>query len=176
MRHLTGLALSLALIAAGCGGERAVDSVPAAKDANDASADPGVASVGASPSSLGDVTTEVRVAPEIAEAWSAVRIEVLDRDTGDEKVFEVPLGGADLLGDSGLVLSAETFVPDFIMDENGIRSRTAEPHNPAVRVVISGDGMEDYRGWLFAAMPEIQAFPHPRYRVLLVEGIPAQSR
>ena len=176
MRHLSGLAFLLALIAAGCGGDAAVDSVPAAKDANDAGADQGVASVGATPGSLGDVTTEVRVEPEISDAWSAVRVEVLDRDTGDEQVFEVPLGGADLLGDSGLVLSAETFVPDFIMDENGIRSRTAEPHNPAVRVVISEDGMEDYRGWLFAAMPEIQSYPHPRYRVLLIEGVPAEGR
>ena len=178
MRHLTGFALSLALIAVGCGSDRAVDTVPDARqDASEAVADPATDSIGTSGGgSLGDATTEVRVAPEIADAWSAVRIEVLDRDTGDERVFEVPLGGADLLGDSGLVLSAETFVPDFIMDENGIRSRTPEPHNPAVQVVISEDGMEDYRGWLFAAMPEIQSFPHPRFRVLLLEGVAAESR
>jgi hypothetical protein len=174
MRHLTGLALSLALIAAGCGGDAAVDRAPAKQDATDTGAAAGAISAPAA--SLADMGAEVRVAPEIADAWSAVRIEIVDRDTDDAQVFEVPLGGADPLGDSGLVLAAETFVPDFLMDENGIRSRTAEPHNPAVRVVISEDGMDDYRGWLFAAMPEIQAFPHPRYRVLLVEGVAAESR
>jgi hypothetical protein len=176
MRHLTGLVLSLALIAAGCGDDAAVDSVPAAQDATDTAPAANVASVGAPAASLADMGAEVRLDPEIAAGWRAVRIEIVDRDTGDKQVVEVPLGGADLLGDSGLVLSAETFVPDFIMDENGIRSRTPEPHNPAVRVVISEDGMEDYRGWLFAAMPEIQAFPHPRYRVLLLEGVAAESR
>lgn len=176
MRHLTGLALSLALIAAGCGGGAAVDSVPAEQDATDTGAPVGAVPVGAPAANVSDMGAEVELDPEIAAGWRAVRIEIVDRDTGGEQVFEVPLGGADLLGDSGLVLAAETFVPDFIMDENGIRSRTHEPHNPAVRVVISEEGMEDYRGWLFAAMPEIQAFPHPRYRVLLVEGVPAESR
>ena len=60
------------------------------------------------------------------------------------------------------------------MDESGITSRSTETHNPAARVVISEEGMADYEGWLFAAMPEIHPFPHDRYQVLLVEGIPAE--
>lgn len=176
MRHLPVFVSSLALIAAGCGGDAAVDSGPAARDATDTGSAAGAVSASAPAASLADMGAELRLEPEIAAGWRAVRIEIVDRDTGDEQVVEVPLGGADLLGDTGLVLSAETFVPDFIMDENGIRSRTHEPHNPAVRVVISEDGMEDYRGWLFAAMPETLAYPHPRYRVLLVEGVAAQRR
>jgi len=49
-----------------------------------------------------------------------------------------------------------------------------ETLNRAPRIVISEDGMANYQGWLFAAMPEIHPFPHDRYQVLLVEGIPAQ--
>jgi len=121
-----------------------------------------------------DFTTPATVDPEIAAAWSGVRIRVVDRESGDEETFDIPLGGADLLGDSGLVLSAGVFLPDFILDEDGITSRSAEPLNPAVRVVISEDGMEDFEGWLFAAMPEIHPYSNPRYEVLLVEGIPAR--
>ena len=89
-------------------------------------------------------------------------------------MIEVPLGEKVALGESGLTLSADTFVPDFVMDEGGITSRSAETHNPAVRVVISEAGVADYEGWLFAAMPEIHPFPHDRFQVLLVEGIPAE--
>ena len=121
----------------------------------------------------GGFSTEITVSPEIAAAWTGVRVRLIDRETGTEETFEIPLGGADMLGDSGLVLSAGAFLPDFIMDERGISSRSPEPINPAVRVVISGDGIGDFEGWLFAAMPEIHPFPHDRYQVLLVEGIPA---
>ena len=60
------------------------------------------------------------------------------------------------------------------MDDSGITSRGAEPTNPAVRVVITEAGQESYEGWLFATMPEIHPFPHDRYGVFLVEGIPTK--
>ncbi len=121
-----------------------------------------------------DFNTSANVDPDIASAWSGVRIRVIDRDGGTEEMFDIPINGAELLGESGLVLSAGVFLPDFILDENGISSRSAEPINPAVRVVISEDGMEDFEGWLFASMPEIRPYPHQRWEVLLVEGIPAE--
>jgi hypothetical protein len=58
------------------------------------------------------------------------------------------------------------------MDDDGITSRSADANNPAAHVVITEEGVDDYEGWLFAAMPEIHPFPHARYQVLLVEGIP----
>jgi hypothetical protein len=119
-----------------------------------------------------DFNTPATIEPDIAAAWSGVRIRVIDRDGGAEEIFDIPINGAELLGESGLVLSAGVFLPDFILDESGISSRSAEPINPAVRVIISEDGMEDFEGWLFASMPEIRSYPHERYEVLLVEGIP----
>jgi hypothetical protein len=122
-----------------------------------------------------DYDAQPVVDPDIAAAWSGVRILLIDREDGTEQVFDIPINGADLLGDSGLVVSAGVFLPDFIMDENGITSRSPEPVNPAVRVIISEDGMEDFEGWLFASMPEIRPYPHDRFQVLLVEGIPADD-
>jgi hypothetical protein len=173
MRHSIGLGLVLALplMLSGCGGE--ADDTPEA--APPEAAGPISTVVETTSGGLGDMNTAVHVAPEIAEAWRGVRVRVVDIDTGEGRTFEIPLGGADILGDTGLTLSAGIFIPDFVMDERGITSRSSEPQNPAVRVIISEDGMEDYEGWLFADMPEIESYPNPFYRVLLVEGIPAES-
>jgi hypothetical protein len=108
------------------------------------------------------------------DEWAGIRLHVVDSETGDGQIIDVTLGETVALGDSGLTLSADTFVPDFVMDERGITSRSAETHNPAARVVITEEGKADYEGWLFAAMPEIHPFPHERCQVLLVEGIPAE--
>lgn len=163
------VAPALLLIAWACGGQPADE--PDSTAAENPAAEATSATVFAAGAS--DFDAEPSVAPEIAAAWSGVRILVIDRDDGTDATFDIPLGGADLLGDSGLVLSAGMFLPDFIMDENGITSRSPEPLNPAVRVVISEDGMEDFEGWLFAAMPDFKPYPNARYQVLLVEGIPA---
>jgi hypothetical protein len=123
---------------------------------------------------FGDLNTEIALTPEIAEAWTGVRLLLIDNDSSDEQTFDVMLGGTELLGDSGLTIGIDTFVPDFAMDENGIRSRSAHTDNPAVRVLITEEGGSGFQGWLFAAMPEIHPFEHERYQVLLVEGIPAE--
>jgi hypothetical protein len=169
MRFRSALAPVLLVIVSACGGQPAVEPDQTADGASAAeSVTERVFAAGVT-----DFDVPATVAPEIAAAWAAVRIRVIDRESGAAENFEIPLGGADLLGESGLVLSAGVFLPDFIMDEHGITSRSAMPVNPAVRVLISEDGMEDFDGWLFAAMPEIHPYPHARYQVLLVEGIPA---
>lgn len=125
------------------------------------------------PTHEGQLETGVTLADDVRAAWSAIRVRVTDRSSGDVEVFDVALGDRATLGDSGLALTAVAFVPDFVMDERGITSRSAEPANPAAQVVIvEGDG-EPFAGWLFAAMPEIHPFPHDRYEVVLQEGVPA---
>lgn len=170
MRNRSALAPALLLMVWACGGQPAVEPDPAAAE------DTAVESVAEPTPDAGvtDFDVPATVPPEIAAAWVGVRIRVIERESGAEETFDIPLGGADLLGESGLVLSAGIFLPDFILDEHGITSRSAEPVNPAVRVVISEDGMDDFEGWLFAAMPEIHPYPNDRYQVLLVEGLPAK--
>jgi hypothetical protein len=122
----------------------------------------------------GGINAEVSLDPEIADDWRAIRVRLVDLETMESSEHVVAIGEAAALGDSGLTLRAGTFVPDFVMGGGGITSRSAEPQNPAVQIVIVEEGKDDYEGWLFGAMPEIHAFPHDQYQVLLVEGVPAE--
>ncbi|MEE4271074.1 MAG: hypothetical protein V2I67_05350 [Thermoanaerobaculales bacterium] len=191
MRTLT-LALTISALAVlGCGGSPdEAPVVPETASAHDAMPNDAVHGMpaddvhakamgsmgGAMHGGGGGVNADIHLDPETAGDWSAVKIRLVELATMAESFHEVPVGGSAVLGDSGLTLLAEAFIPDFVMDENGITSRSAEPANPAARVVISEDGAADYTGWLFAAMPEIHPFPHETYGVVLVEGIPAESR
>ena len=129
--------------------------------------------MGGSDHSMG-INRQVNLPEEIRSAWRGVSIRVVDTTTGVAETFEVELGSTASLGNSGLSLLAETFIPAFVMDDGGITSSSAEPTNPAVHVVITEEAQEPYHGWLFATMPEIHPFPHDRYQVLLVEGIPSE--
>jgi len=171
MRYLFATVLTLALILTGCGaGTDTAETDVQAMPNDDVHATAMGESMGGM---MGGLNTDISLDPEIANAWSGIRVHVVDSEIGDGQLIDVALGETVALGESGLTLSATAFVPDFVMDERGITSRSAETHNPAARVVITEEGMADYEGWLFAAMPEIHPFPHERYRVLLVEGIPA---
>ena len=170
MRHPITLTLVLVVALAGCG---AKTYSAAESPANDQAIPNDIAHAPAMGGMMAGLNTNIAMDPSIEGAWSGVRIRVVEIETGEEQFFEIQVGGADVLGDTGLVLTAQTFIPDFIMDENGITSRSAETNNPAVRVLISGESTGDYEGWLFAKMPEIHPYPHAQYQVLLVEGIPS---
>ncbi len=183
MRHSIALTLVLFVALVGCGaktdstaevpaGEQAIPNDDVHKTAAQMPADDAQGS--GMGGMMAGLNTDIAMDPSIEGAWSGVLIRVVDSETGDEQTYEIQLGGADLLGETGLVLTVQTFVPDFVMDDSGITSRSAETNNPAVRVLISEEGMEDYEGWLFAKMPEIHPYPHTRYAVLLVEGIPSE--
>ncbi len=185
MRHSLLILTVISLVTAGCGDV----TRPTADDIDTASAHAGppAEAVAAMPDddvhakAMDDsmhaddgINAEVTLDPGIAADWRAIRVRLVNLETGDEAVHDVEVGGRTTLGDSGLTVQAETFIPDFMMNESGITSRSADPLNPAARVVISEDGKEDYTGWLFSAMPKIHAYPHPDYRVFLVEGIPSE--
>jgi hypothetical protein len=174
MRYLFAIVTVLPMIFAGCGAGSDTpepESVPAEPPMTEGETQ----TIGMG-GKIGGLETDINLDPEIAEAWSGVRVQVLDSETAESEVFDVALGETVTLGESGLTLTASTFIPDFVMDETGITSRSGDTHNPAALILISEEGVPDYEGWLFAAMPEIHPYPHDRYQVLLVEGIPAAGR
>lgn len=120
-----------------------------------------------------EINTDITVDPTVLEGFRAVRLTVIDSTSGESLELEAPIGEATVLGDTGLTVTPQVFIPDFVMDDTGISSRSAEPNNPAVRVRIEEAGAEPFEGWLFAELPEVHPFVHDRYRVLLAGGIPA---
>lgn len=122
----------------------------------------------------GNLNTQVHLSEAVRQAWRGIKVRIVDTTTGKADEVEVPIGGTTALADSGLSLTAQAFVPDFVMDPSGITSRSDRPDNPAAKVVITESGKEPYTGWLFAALPDIHPFPHDRYQLLLVGGVPAR--
>lgn len=133
---------------------------------------PGGAMTG-DPSHTMGINREVTLSDEVRDAWSGVRVRVVETETGESEVYTVPLAEPTALGTTGLVAEAHLFVPDFVMGEEGITSRSAAPDNPAARVTIAENDEAAFEGWLFADMPDVHPFVHDRYRVLLEEGVPA---
>lgn len=86
-------------------------------------------------------------------------------------VVEAKVGEETKLGDSGLSVFIEAFLPAFYMDSSRISSISTQPTNPAVRVSIKEKGQEVHKGWLFAKMPTVHPFEHATYTLTLVEGV-----
>ncbi len=168
MRPAFAVAVVLTVVLTACGGSSSDSGTDSSAGAVTGAQEPS----SESPRSAG-LDTQISLPPEIENAWSGIRIRVIRVEDQSSETFEVQLGGSTVLGESGLILSAESFVPDFVMDEDGITSRSEATDNPAARVQISDGGSFQYEGWLFAAMPGIDADPHPVYQIQLLEGIPA---
>ena len=119
------------------------------------------------------IKTDISMSDEIKNAWAGAIIQVAGPQ-GTPQRYELIIGEEVDLGDTGLTATALIFIPDFVMGEDGITSRSPEPTNPALRLRITENDRPDYEGWLFGAMPEIPPFPHETYSILLAEGIPAE--
>ena len=179
MKKILGFILFASLALYGCGQKATEKTTAEAPDAAPAGAEmPKDAVHGTMGEGMGaaheamKVNTEVILTPEIAAAWSGGIIEVQTRD-GKAQRYTLKLGENTALGETGLTATASAFVPDFVMDDSGITSRSAEPKNPALEVLITEEGKPDYKGWLFGAMPDVHPFPHDTYAVVLIEGVPS---
>lgn len=75
-----------------------------------------------------------------------------------------PLDVEFVVGDSEYSAEVVEFQPDFTMDlaTRRVSSRTQEPRNPAVRVIVSKNGAPDDTSWAFLKMP-----PHYGRRSML---------
>ena len=89
----------------------------------------------------------------LTASLAGTRYAVLD----DDKVEASGFLGKDV---SDYEITAERFVPDFMMDGNRqVVSRTQQMNNPALQVVWTGSGQPVTRQWLFLR-PELRAFSH----------------
>jgi len=118
-----------------------------------------------------DVPSRLEVPPEVAHAYTGIKIVWKDKADGKEGVIEVPLGGTAPLPDPSLVVRAEVFLPAFTMGGGAITSEGVEPQNPAARITVLNKGKEIFAGWIFTRFPDVHPFTHPRFQLLLEGGV-----
>jgi hypothetical protein len=126
---------------------------------------------------VGSTGRAVRVPDAVKGKWRAVKLRVEARGGGSPpQTLTVRLGEEAAVPGSKLRLHADEFLPALQVKDNEITSASNEPSNPAALVTIWDEGKQAFQGWLFGKFPDMQPFEHPRYRITLIEGVPAKEK
>jgi len=136
----------------------------------------GTASPGSAGSAGSTVPTRLEIPPEVAQAWSGIRLGWKDKVSGKEGTVDVPIGEGAPLPDPSLVVRADAFLPAFTMGGGAITSEGVEAQNPAARVTVFEKGKEIFAGWIFTRFPDVHPFTHPRFQLRLEGGVPRSPR
>ncbi len=83
----------------------------------------------------------------------------------------MPLNSRWAVPQTSLVVEVADFLPDFTIQDSVFTSVTPEPSNPAVKVTVLEGGNPVFDAWLFSLYPSVHPFTHPRYGLVLKEGI-----
>ncbi len=100
--------------------------------------------------------------------WKDVKVEVLDKQANKKTVVTIPVGGEAGIPGSNMKIKAEAFLPAFVMEGTNITSASNDPKNPAAQIVVTEEGKEIHKGWLFTLYPTTHPFEHPKYSLTLV--------
>jgi len=125
--------------------------------------------------------TKIVVPDSIKGKWSAVKLVVQDKVTKESKEYTVNLNSALKIPNSNLKIHVGEFFPDFKMSGINLTSASNEPKNPAVAVrILEGEkqifpAQGKKWGWLFSKMPSVHPLNHPKYVIILKEGIPKKA-
>ncbi len=125
--------------------------------------------------------TKLIVPDSVKGKWSAVKLVVQDKVTKESKEYTVNLNSDLKVPNSNLKIHVGEFLPDFKMSGTNLTSASNEPKNPAVAVrVLEGEkqifpAQGRKWGWLFSKMPAVHPLNHPKYVIILKEGIPKKA-
>ncbi|TAK09897.1 MAG: DUF2155 domain-containing protein [Candidatus Manganitrophaceae bacterium] len=126
------------------------------------------------PSDVPDLSNAQIVVPDMVKGkWKAVKLMVEDKQSHQISEHTVDIGTEYTLPGSEVKIKVGEFLPDLIIQGTVFTSVSNELKNPAVRVVISENGKELFRGWLFSLFPTMHPFQHPRFAVTLKDVVSA---
>jgi hypothetical protein len=131
------------------------------------------------PMTMGD--TKVVVPDSVKGKWTSVRLAVEDKVKKESKEYTMNLNSDFKIPDSNLKIHVGEFLPDFKMQGLTLTSASNEPNNPAVAIRVMEGNKQIFPaegkkwGWLFAKMPSIHPLNHPKYMIILKEGIPKKA-
>ncbi len=118
----------------------------------------------------GSVERKIVVPEEVEKTYKSLILEVVDNSSGATKSIEreVLIGQKAEISGTNLDIEVEYYLPDFIMEQNGLMSsKSAEENNPAAKVKIYENNGLIFDGWLFKNFPGIHSFQHPVYDIRL---------
>ena len=116
----------------------------------------------------------VMVPEGVKGKWKDIKVEAMNKQTNQKSTITVPMGGEVDIPGSKIKVKAENFLPEFKMEGASITSASNDPKNPAAQIVVTEDGKEVFKGWLFTLYPSTHPFEHPNYSLTLVGYDPAK--
>ena len=118
------------------------------------------------------VPSKIVVPEDVEGKWKAVVLEVVDKDTNERKNYTMEIGETAPLGNTGLTVFVEAFLPSFKMAGDVFTSSSPDLNNPAARVRITDStGAELFYRWLFALYPATHPFEHSKYVITLKDYV-----
>ena len=117
----------------------------------------------------------VQVPDAIKGRWKAGRFALVEIATKKVTPFVAVVGRDTPVPGTNLSIQVEALLPDFVMGDGVITSKSDKLANPAAKARISEGGVERFNGWLFSMFPETHPFEHPKYQVRLLEFVPAEA-
>ncbi len=107
--------------------------------------------------------------PNAGANWKAAKISVTAKDGSEEKTLELDFDATEAtkVTVAGVTISVKAveMVPDFVMSGTNIGSRSTELNNPAVQLIITEEGKEPVKQWLFEKMPSVNAYEHEKIAI-----------
>lgn len=116
----------------------------------------------------GKVKRRIVVPDEVKETWKTIKVKVRDKKGGSEKVMEVEVGKVIPVEGTPISVKVEAFLPDYVMYEDVISSKSNKPVNPAAMVEVFEGGESIARGWVFSRFPSFNSYRHERYEIILL--------
>ena len=121
--------------------------------------------------------TKVVIPDSIKGQWISARIIVEDKTTKQKQEYLVKLNSDFKVPNSNLKIHVGDFLPDFRMEGLNLTSGSNEARNPALGIQVFENDKKIFPtsgkkwGWLFSKVPTIHPFEHPKYGIILKEGV-----
>jgi len=117
----------------------------------------------------------VQVPDAIKARWKSARFTVVDMATQKTTPFTAEVGKDTPVPGTHLAIKLEALLPDFVMGNGVITSKSDKLANPAAKAIISEAGTERFSGWFFSQFPEAHPFEHPKYQIRMLALVPAEG-
>jgi len=138
---------------------------------------PGGSQQMAKPGTMPMGKTQIIIPASVKGKWEAAKIVFEDKVSKTKQEYTVKLNSDFVIPNSTLKIHVGDFLPDFKMDGLTLTSSSTQPNNPALSMRVFENGKQIFPapgrqwGWLFSKVPSIHPFEHPKYGIVLKEGV-----